>query len=339
MAEREGRDGTAFLRAVALGYDIGTRTTMALGPLALDARMQASHTIGPMFGSAAAAGALTGIDAQQARYLLSYIAQQASGITSWARDSQHVEKSFVFGGNGASRGVMSAIFVSLGFTGVDDVLSGDQNFFAAFSPEAAKPELFADGLGSRYEIMNTNIKKWAVGSPIQAPTEALTILMREQGLRAEDVAEIHVKVDPRGARVVNAREMPDVNLQYILAVTLLDGGLTFSGAHDYARMQDPAVQTMRRKIRLEGVKELEGTTPPRQSIVTVTTTKGETFMHHMRAVPGTADNPMSHAEVEAKCLDLFAPVLGPDRSRQLINRIWRLEEVLSVRDLRPFLKA
>ncbi|WP_446916816.1 MmgE/PrpD family protein, partial [Klebsiella pneumoniae] len=31
VAEREGRSGTDFLRAVALGYDIGARVTMALG--------------------------------------------------------------------------------------------------------------------------------------------------------------------------------------------------------------------------------------------------------------------------------------------------------------------
>ena len=31
MAEREGRNGAALLRAVALGYDVGSRVTMALG--------------------------------------------------------------------------------------------------------------------------------------------------------------------------------------------------------------------------------------------------------------------------------------------------------------------
>ncbi len=338
MAERQGRDGTALLRAVALGYDIGTRTTLSLGPLAMDRKMHSSHTIGPMFGSAAAAGALVGATPTQARYLISYTAQQASGITTWPRDSEHVEKAFNFAGNGARNGVTSAIFVSLGFTGVDDVFTGDQNFFAAFSDDP-HPEIFADGLGSRFEIMNTNIKKWSVGSPIQAPTEALTILMKEHGFTADDIEEVYVKVDPRGARIVNAREMPDVNLQYVLAVTLLDGGLTFAAAHDYPRMSDPTVQALRQRIRLEGVKELEGVQPPRQSIVTVTTKAGQTYTHHMRAVPGTAANPMSRQEVEDKCLDLFAPTLGSDRARQLIDRVFRIEDVANARDLRPLLTA
>jgi 2-methylcitrate dehydratase PrpD len=338
MAERTGRGGEDLLRAVALGYDMGTRTTMALGHLVMDAMGHASHTIGPMFGSACAAGALAGVTQEQVRYLISYTAQQAAGITTWPRDSEHVEKSFVFGGQGARNGVTSAIFVSLGLNGVDDVFSGEPNFFTVFSNQA-NPDRFVEGLGSTYEIMNTNIKKWSVGSPIQAPAEALHILMREHGFIAADVAEVHVKVDPRGARIVNAREMPDVNLQYILAVTLLDGGLTFAAAHDYPRMAAPDVQAMRQKVRLEGVKELEGVQPPRQAIVTVTTTKGKSFSHHMRAVPGTAANPMTRQEVQDKCLDLFAPTLGGDRARQLIDRVFAIEGVADVRELRPLLTA
>ncbi len=338
MAERQSSNGEALLRAVALGYDIGTRTTMALGPLAMDRKGHSSHTIGPMFGSAAAAGALVGLDARQARYLLSYTAQQASGITTWPRDSEHVEKAFDFAGNGARAGVTSAVLASLGFTGVDDVFSGDQNFFAAFSDDA-KPEVLADGLGSRFEIMATNIKKWSVGSPIQAPTEALTILMREHGLNADNVAEVEVRVDPRGARITNAREMPDVNMQYILAVTLIDGRLTFAAAHDYPRMADARVQELRGRIRLEAEPSLEGSNPPRQATVIVTTTTGEQHQHHMRAVPGTAANPMSRQEVEDKSLDLLAPVLGADRARSLIDRVFAIESVTDVRDLRPLLTS
>ena len=58
MAEREGRDGTALLRAVVLGYDIGCRSTLSLGPRELNQSFRSSHTMGSLFGAAAAAGAL-----------------------------------------------------------------------------------------------------------------------------------------------------------------------------------------------------------------------------------------------------------------------------------------
>jgi len=58
MAERGRRDGTSFLRAVALGYDIGARLTLSLHPYNFREAGHSTHSFGPMFGSAAAAGAL-----------------------------------------------------------------------------------------------------------------------------------------------------------------------------------------------------------------------------------------------------------------------------------------
>jgi 2-methylcitrate dehydratase PrpD len=81
MAEREGASGTTLLRAVALGYDIGTRLSIALGGYAFSEAGHDTHAFGPMFGAAAAAGALAGLDAGQVRHMLSYTAQQASGLS------------------------------------------------------------------------------------------------------------------------------------------------------------------------------------------------------------------------------------------------------------------
>src|SRR6266545_2141388 len=84
VAERQQASGEELIRAVALGYDVGCRVARTIG--GIDARGShghATHTIGPMFGSAAAAAALLGLDARGVRYALSYTAQQASGITSW----------------------------------------------------------------------------------------------------------------------------------------------------------------------------------------------------------------------------------------------------------------
>src|SRR2546430_4180462 len=53
------------------------------------------------------------------------------------------------------------------FTGVEDVFSGERNFFVAYGNSPDPGELARD-LGQRYEIMNADIKRWAVGSPIQA---------------------------------------------------------------------------------------------------------------------------------------------------------------------------
>src|SRR6266571_3122547 len=129
VGEQFGIDGTRFLRAVALGYDIGPRVTITLGKLQymVDSH-RSTHAISGTFGSAAAAACAAGLNAQQMRWVLSYTAQQAGGLASWQRDTDHIEKSFDFGGMAARNGVTSALLVQAGGTGVDDILSGADNF-------------------------------------------------------------------------------------------------------------------------------------------------------------------------------------------------------------------
>ncbi len=257
VGEKFGIDGSRFLRSVVLGYDIGPRFTMTLGKVEyMQASHRSTHALSGTFGSAAAAGCAAGLNAQQMRWLLSYAAQQASGIATWQRDTDHVEKSFDFAGMSARDGVTAALLVQAGATGVDDVLSGADNLFLAFQP-MNDPSMFTDKLGERYEIMRTNVKRWTVGSPIQAPLDALELLMKKNGFSAAQVKEVEVRVAALEAGIVNNRDIPDICLQHMLAVMLLDKTASFKSAHDAARMNDPATLAERAKVKLIPDQELD----------------------------------------------------------------------------------
>jgi 2-methylcitrate dehydratase PrpD len=344
MAERENRNGTAFLRAVALGYDVGTRVNMALGDYDFRDVGHSSHSFGPSFGAAAAAGALAGLESDQARWLLSYAAQQCSGISCWMRDEEHIEKAFDFGGMPARNGVVAATMVSAGFTGVDDVFSGERNFFVAYDEtrrigRAPEPQRLVRGLGSTYEIMNTNIKRWSVGSPIQAPLDSLLDLIRAQGIRAGDVEKLTVRVSKQGANTTDNRTMPDICMQHMCAVMLEDGIVTFASAHDEKRMKNRGLLALRNRVELVGDEEMTRALPSRQAIVELKLKDGRELRHHTEAVRGTAQNPMTRAEVDEKAYHLMAPVLGKARARKLCDAAWALDRLSGVRKLRPLLSA
>ncbi|HKA42515.1 MAG TPA: MmgE/PrpD family protein [Burkholderiales bacterium] len=338
MAEREQAGGTALLRAVALGYDIGTRLSIALGGYEFSEAGHDTHAFGPMFGAAAAAGALAGLTTDQVRHMLSYTAQQASGLSNYARDTEHIEKAFIFGGMPARNGAAAATMVASGMTGIDDSFSGQRNFFFAFGPKA-RPEELTRGLGEVYEVVNTNIKRWSVGSPIQAPLDSLSELIKVHKLKAPDVEKVVVRVSHRGANTVNNREMPDICMQHMVAVMMLDGTATFEAAHDVKRMQDPKVLEVRRRVELYGDDELQRAMPSRQGIVELKLRDGRELRHHTREVRGTAANPMNREEVDEKCFPLLASVIGKKRARDLIDRVWRIEQVKDVRALRPLLRS
>jgi 2-methylcitrate dehydratase PrpD len=338
MAERERAGGAALLRAVALGYDVCCRLTQSLNAVQFRAAGHSTHSFGPTFGAAASAGALARLDARRARYLLSYAAQQASGISCWMRDEEHIEKAFDFGGMPARNGVAAAAMVAHGFTGLEDVLSGERNFFVAYG-RSPDPEELVRELGERYEIMHTDIKRWAVGSPIQAPLDSLLELIRAHGVRAEQVERVIVRVAHLGANTTDNREMPDICMQHLCAVMLIDGTVSFGSSHDEARMRHPRVLALRKRVQLLGDDALSQAMPRREGIVELKLKDGRELAHHTRAVRGTPENPMTRAEVEAKALDLLAPVIGRRRSSALCAAVWGLEKIRDVRALRRLLQG
>src|SRR6202163_422778 len=171
--ERFGISGTHFLRAVALGYDIGMQAMKTVGP-----GMKETHNLVGTMGAAAAGGCAARLNAQQMRWLLDYAAQQAgASIGAWRRDTEHIEKAFVFGAMGARNGVNSALVVQSGWTGVTDILSGPDNFVQSYAPKA-DPAKLIEKLGERYEVTLTTLKKWTTGGPIQSPLDAMVNLQK-----------------------------------------------------------------------------------------------------------------------------------------------------------------
>lgn len=333
MAEKEGRSGLDMLKAVVLGYDIGGRSTVCLGVDWFYDGAHSTHSFASLFGAAAAAGALAGLSQDQVRWLLSFTAQQASGVNCWQRDGDHIEKAFDFGGMGARNGVAAATMVQAGFTGVDDVFSGPRNFFDAYSYEGARPELLVEALGTRYEIVLTNIKKWTVGSPIQAVFDSVQALILENKLEPDDIETLTIRMSDKESHVVDNRHMANINLQHMVSVMVIDKTVSFAAAHDDDRMTDPDILAVKERVRLVPDPAI----PRRKPIVEMTTRDGRQLTHRTPAVRGTPDNPMERQEVEDKALDLLKGPLGDSKARDLIDHVWNIEQVADVCELRPLL--
>ncbi|MEM8947908.1 MAG: MmgE/PrpD family protein [Pseudomonadota bacterium] len=331
IGERRSESGAAVLNAIAAGYDIGARFSIALGVSGPRTATHSTHSLGALFGATGAAAALMDFDIAEASSALSYAIQQASGIPYWERDPEHVEKAFDFGGMGARNGVSAAVMVGAGMTGVQDPLEGKLNYLSAFA-ENADADALTSELGRHFEIMEASIKKWCVGSPIQAALDAAMAVI-EQDLNVGDIEKIDLIMPDDRLVIVDNRDMPDVCLQHLVAVCLLDGGLSFETSHDKARMADPAVLALRKKMTAIPSQELTIARPARQAILEIRTQGGREYRHHTKTVRGTPSNPMPAEEVEAKALDLLAPVIGKTAAVSLIDAVWTLESLEDVKAL------
>jgi 2-methylcitrate dehydratase PrpD len=330
VSEQFGVSGEHFLRAVVLGYDVGTRVMAAIQPGMANSH-KLSYAIGGTFGSGAAAGCAASLTAQQMRWVLSYSAQQSSGIESFPRDLEHIEKGFIFAGMPARNGVTAALLVHAGWTAVNDIMAGPDNFILANAP-SGKADALVDKLGERYEVTRANIKKWTVGQPIHAPLDALDALLKKQPVDPSQIREIVLRYQP--GSITDNSGAADINVQHAVAVMLIDRTVTFRSIHDQKRLQDPAVVRLREKIRLE-----PGTQGARPPLFQITMNDGTKFVQDGTGpVLGTAQNPMSREQVGAKSRDLITPVLGPAKATRLIERTLALETMKDIRELRPLMQ-
>jgi 2-methylcitrate dehydratase PrpD len=334
LGEREGGSGEALIRSVTLGYDLACRLLMALGPDQVRGSHRSAEGTASTFGALGAAASLAKLDELQTRYAISYSAQQVSGLWSWVKDKDHIEKAFDFAGMGARNGVTAVDMAKSGFTGVYDVLDGTNNLFIALSA-SPKPEAMLDGLGSRFYITETAIKTYSVGYPIQSPLDALLTLRKQYGLTPDNVRSILVKIPTDAEGIVGDSAMPDVNCQHLVALALVKGAVSFADSHDVALMHDPRILGQRAKVTVTPDAALMDPAAPRGAIVEVTLTDGRKVDHFTRFPPGTKENPLSTEAVNAKARDLMAPVLGERKTEQLIEQINKLETVDNVRQLRP----
>jgi len=238
----------------------------------------------------------------------------------------------------ARNGVTSALLVKAGWTGVDDIFTGADNFFATYAPKA-EPERLVEKLGERYDITLTDIKKWTVGSPIQAPLDGIATIRGKHPFEAGQVKRVTVRLAPPVAAVVDNRDIPDICLQHMVAVMLLDKTVSFHAAHDAGRMRDPAMLRERQKVDLVRDNELAKFLPVRVTLVEVELSDGTRLSERVTAVRGTPRNPMTRAEVIDKARDLVAPILGHETSDRLIDTVYGIEQVSDVRSMSRLLRS
>jgi 2-methylcitrate dehydratase PrpD len=325
MGERTKGTGQDLIRACALGYDLCCRWLMALGPNHVRATHRSAEGVSSTMGAAAAAASMARLDERGMRYVLSYAIQQVSGVWSWERDVEHI-------------GVTAALMVQLGCTGVEDVLEGEHNAIEAHSREG-KPEEMARELGTRYYVTETAIKTFSVGYPIQAALDAFLLLRREHSLTAASVDRIVATLPEDGARIVDNRSMPDVNLQYLIAVALVDGTVSFDASHSYERMKDPQVLAVKRRVELVGDRALMDPAAPRSARVEVRLRDGRMVSRFTRHAPGTKENPLDSAGVNAKARSLMEPVIGVRRTAAVIQRVHALDTLTDLRNLVAVLRT
>jgi 2-methylcitrate dehydratase PrpD len=330
--EMRNASGEAFLRAMLVGYEVACRLPKALGIANLRNAVLANHSVGPLFGSAAALASLIRLPREKLLHVFSYCVQQASGSWQWLRDIDHIEKAFVFGGMPGRRGAECALMVEAGFTGIGDPFVGDPGWLNAsmFSGPNSdfNPAYMTEKLGQRFEMPLVAYKRYPVGGPTQPVIELMLGFIKE--IPPTRVKHVRIEMPGRTGAFASA-EMPALNLPYLCSIILADGKLDFVSAQSRERfLTDQGIRAFMKNVEVihDQQQEAEPRVESARVILTLDDgTRRERFLDHVKGFPA---HPFERKDVEEKALELMSPPLGQARAREIIAMAWKLESVPNV---------
>ena len=333
VAERVGADGRSALAASVLGMEVTCRIGMSVHPAHYDEGWHITGTCG-VFGAAAAAGRLMGMDAGHMAHALGVAGAQASGL----RVSFGSMTKPLHPGRSAQSGVLAALLASRGFTSTTEILEGRRGFAEVYSAESDLDRA-TDGLGEQWELYQNGLKPYACGVVNHPLIDAMVRFRDGHGVTSDAVAEVRAKVHPLVLELVD-RPHPNAGLegkfsyQHSMAVGLVDGA-AFPAQYTNARVTDPEITRLRDKITATvDVAQEEGSAE-----VTLLLTDGRELTEVVEHATGTPENPMTDAQLEDKFRSLAGRVLSEAQIESALSHLWALEEVEDMREMLLLLRA
>jgi 2-methylcitrate dehydratase len=329
VAERQRGTGRDLLIAVVLGYEFQCRFTDAIP---LD-RLGWLHVSLGGFVVPLVAGRLLGLNPDQMANAVGI-----SGSMNHAfrpRGPRTMMKAMGYP-LVAQNGIHAALMAQEGLTGPRAII---ETFNHQIAKDCDLTPIIEGGKGFR--ILQSSIKPNAAAGKIQPPLTALFSLIKQQGIKADDVAQIVVRTyafaagdaaQPEAYQPQN-REAADQSLPYCLAMALMDGEL---GPDQFkeGRWKDPKVLTLMAKVRVETDPELDKLYPAAlPAELEVHNTKGEVVTGRVDYPKGDPRNPMTDLEVEEKFRMLASRLLGPQQMSDIIETVREIEKVPDVREL------
>lgn len=336
--EKEARSGRDIIAGVVAGYDVAGRLANAGLTSSRLTRGLGTALLSAFPGTATACNILK-LKPSHTRIAFGLVASQVGGFYDLSSETKHGAKSAMHGFV-ARDSVTAALLAQIGYDGPQAPFEGPRNVFDTFVGQAYDPAELTKDLGQKFPIMETCLKLYSAGHPIHAAVDALLKILAREGISAENIKSILARQPTVEQRVVDSREMPEINIQYCLAVAAFDRQLTWD-QYTPERVKDPKVLDLKSRVKSIPdplLDERKKTTKAHSAEVEVETRDGRKFSEGVDYPPGDPGNPASQDQVEQKAMHYGSRVLGREKMENLIKTVNNLEGVADLNRLGELLR-
>lgn len=333
-AEMTGADGATTLAAIVAGYEVTNRLAVALPAGAHYARGYHPTATCGVFGAAAAAGRIMGLDAAGIASAFGIALSQSAGSLQFLANGAWTKRFQV--GWACMAGLTAATLAAQGFRGAAEALEGRAGFLRAYAPEPV-PARALQGLGSEWELMRTAVKPYPSCRYGHAGVDAALALRAELGLRAEEVEAVTLGLPRSGMILIgddlprrqNPRNIVDGQFSgpFVIACALARGVF---GWESYGWLQDADIRRLLPLIACAHDPEIEAFFPANMSGKVTLYARGQVFVRIVEVPKGEPDNFLTEEELLTKFHALADAVLGRDQAKALAQAVLALDESSSV---------
>ena len=321
LAQQRPISGAQWLHAFVLGFEVACRTGLAIYPWHYQRGWHITGTAG-VFGAAAAAAKLLGLDEQKTTWALGLAATQSAGL----REMFGSMSKNLHIGRAAQNGLFSALLASKGFTSSEQSLEAPRGYLNVLGDTPNIDAITAD-FGRRFEILTNTYKPYPCGVVMHPAIEGCIAVATSQDISARDVARIVLSSNPLVLELTG-KKRPTTMLEAKLSVYHAAAIAVIcrrASQHEF----EPAIVLRPDVMHLRDRVEVVCDTSIREdeSRVQIGLIDGRCYEHHVRHVAGSAARPMSEVEIEQKFRGLVQGRLAQHKAEALISAILALEKL------------
>jgi 2-methylcitrate dehydratase PrpD len=336
--EMAGASGKSFILAVVLGYEVMIRLGRALG--AENSYKRGFHPTGTCgtFGSSVASSKILGLQQEEILNAFGISGSQAAGSMEYLAQGAWTKPFHA--GWAAHSGMVAALLSRKGFKGPSSILEGRDGFLHAYS-NGADPSKVLEGIGSRFQILQTSVKPHACCRYMQPPIDAVLKIVNENNIRPEQVKKIKVGVLRAGthliAEPIESKYTPQsiVDAQFSMpfgaTVALLYGK---AGLKEFqlSTIQSIPVREMMRKVECIVDPELDRNFPKQwRASAEILTEDEKSYSTTVEYPKGDPENPLSWEEMKERFHDLTGQIMKKEQRLKIVEEVERLDGIKDIR--------
>ncbi len=353
LAEKYGKSGEEALLAYIIGSDVTIRAGEAFAGTSYYAGWHLTGTCG-VFGAAAAACKIMGLEPQQYVDALGVAGSEAGGLGEFNSCGAWTKRFHA--GQSAMDGVLAAYMGKEGYYAPPTVFEGKEGFLNLFSFKGGSngydavlpngisyPEKIIENFGKKWEMADNSIKLHSCCRFTNNFCDCAIDIHNRPGFDWTKVKAIHAEcnrfTDAKLCHPVEIKRHPvnTVNAQfslfYEIACGLVKGRVLPESFTDEA-IKDERLNHLCDLITWEINDEFEAVYPEKYPArVTVTMEDGQVFVGEVEYPKGDPEYPATKEEVVEKFRNNAANTIGSVKAERIIELVDRIETLDNLNEL------